>query len=326
MSQLVARYLLLALAVLLLNFALPRLLPGDPLDVEAPEGLNPASSTLTAEVRARLRAVYHLDRPLAGQLVAYLQDLARGDLGWSISRQAPVAKLIAERLPWTLGLLLGALLVAGLGGSLLGLLAAWGGGRVDRLVVAASTTLAAVPEFLVALVLLLVLAIGLGWFPLRGGRTPFAPTDPGLAGTLQTLADVVSHLALPALTLVLASTAAFVLLSRGAVRAVLPEPYLVTARAKGLPEREVALRHAARNAFLPVLTLFGLRVGHIFGGALVVERVFALPGLGLLAFEAIRARDYPVLQAVFLLGSLAVLLANLALEVAYRQLEPRRAP
>ena len=128
------------------------------------------------------------------------------------------------------------------------------------------------------------------------------------------------------LLLVLAGSAAFVLLARGAARAVLREPYLVTARAKGLPELRVALRHALPNAILPVLTLLGVRVGHVFGGAvggvIVVERVFSIPGLGLLAFEAVRARDYPVLQATFLLGSAAVLLASLAAELAYRWLVP----
>jgi peptide/nickel transport system permease protein len=126
-------------------------------------------------------------------------------------------------------------------------------------------------------------------------------------------------------TLVLATLAAFVLVARGAVRGVLAEPYLTTARAKGLRERWVALRHAAPNALLPALTFFGIRIAQVLGGAIVVERVFSVPGLGLLAFEAIRARDYPVLQAVFLLGSLAMLLMNLILDLVYRRLEPRHA-
>src|SRR5579884_160018 len=323
MARLTLRYALLAAAIVVLNFTLPRLLPGDPLDADAPQGLNAAASTLTAEARAQLRAYYHLDRPLAGQFLLYLEDLARGDLGWSISKSAPVSQLIGELLPWTLALLLTSLLVAGSGGALLGLLGAWRGGRVDQAVVTLASSLAAIPEFLMAMALLLTLSVGLGWFPLQGGRTVFAPTAEGPFGVLRALADVTWHLALPALTLVLATTTAFVLLARGAVRAVLAEPYLTTARAKGLPERWVALRHAAPNALLPVLTLFGVRVGQVLGGAIVVERVFSVPGLGLFTFEAIRARDYPVLQAVFLLGSLGVLLANLALEIIYRRLEPR---
>ena len=324
MLRLLLRYLLLAAAVVVLNFALPRLLPGDPLDFDAPEGMNPAAAPLTAEARERLRAYYRLDQPPAAQFLAYLGDLARGDLGWSLSRSAPVSYLVAERLPWTLGLVLTATLVAGFGGVALGVLAAWRGGRADRAVVQAASALAALPEFLVALALLLALAVGLRWFPLQGGRSAFAASPTDAAGALGALADLLWHLALPALTLVLATTAAFVLLARGAVRAVRAEPYLTTARAKGLGERQVALRHALPNALLPVLTLFGLRVGQVLGGAIVVERVFAVPGLGLFAFEAIRARDYPVLQAVFLLGSLGVLLVNLLLDLAARRLEPRR--
>jgi peptide/nickel transport system permease protein len=166
--------------------------------------------------------------------------------------------------------------------------------------------------------LLLALAVGLRWFPLQGGQTPFG--DTGLNAL-----DVVWHLSLPALTLVLATSGAFVLLARGAVLGVRDEAYLMAARARGLGELHVAVRHALPNSVLPVLTLFGVRLGQVLSGAVVVERVFSIPGLGLLSVEAIRAHDYPVLQAVFLLASLGVLLANFLLELAYRRLEPRRA-
>jgi peptide/nickel transport system permease protein len=159
------------------------------------------------------------------------------------------------------------------------------------------------------------LAVGLGWFPLQGGQSPFADATP---------LDVVWHLTLPALTLVLATSGAFVLLAGGSILRVKDEPYLTAARARGLGEVQVALHHALPNALLPVLTLFGVRLGQVLGGAVVVERVFSVPGLGLLSLEAIRARDYPVLQAVFLMASLAVLLANFLLELAYGRLEPRQ--
>lgn len=324
MLGLLLRYALLAIAVVLLNFALPRLLPGDPLDVDSADGMNAAASTLTAEARARLRATYHLDRSPTGQFVAYLQDLAHGDLGWSISKAAPVSRLIVERLPWTLGLIASSLLIAGLGGVLLGVLTAWRGGRIDWWIVSLSSALAAIPEFLVAMALLLTLGVGVGWFPLHGGRSAFAPRADGFAGSIDAVGDIAWHLALPALTLVLATTASFLLLTRGAVQAVLVAPYLTTARAKGLTEPAVALRHAIPNALLPVLTLFGLRVGQVLSGAIVIERVFAVPGLGFFTFEAIRTRDYPVLQAVFLVSSLGVLLVNLAVDLSYRWLEPRR--
>jgi peptide/nickel transport system permease protein len=314
------RYALLAAAVVVLNFALPRLLPGDPLSGTAEGGLGGAVPALTMQQQAQLRATYHLDQPLPRQFTIYLMDLGRGDLGWSISRSAPVSQLVAERLPWTLSLVLVAVVLAAAGGVALGLVAAWRGGRWDRALVGACSGLAALPEFLVGMLLLLGLAVGLGWFPLQGGETLFAPAGQAWPAVL---GDRLVHLALPGATLVVANLAAFVLLSRGAVRAVLAEPYLATARAKGLGETRVALQHALPNALLPVLTMFGMRLGQVLGGAIVVERVFAIPGLGLFAFQAIQTRDYPVLQAVFLIASLGVLFANFLLDLAYRRLEPR---
>jgi peptide/nickel transport system permease protein len=233
-----------------------------------------------------------------------------------------VSQLIGERLPWTLSLVLTAVVIAAAGGAALGLMAAWRGGTWDRLVVGVCSGLAALPEFLVGMALLLALAVGLGWFPLQGGETLFAPAGQTWPATL---GDRLVHLVLPGATLVVANLAAFVLLSRGAIRGVLAEPYLATARAKGLSEWRVALQHATPNALLPVLTMFGMRLGQVLGGAIVVERVFAVPGLGLFTFQAIQTRDYPVLQAVFLLASLGVLLANFVLDVIYRRLEPRAA-
>jgi peptide/nickel transport system permease protein len=258
-----------------------------------------------------LRATYHLDQPLAAQFAAYLGDLAHGDLGWSISRDAPVGQLIGERLPWTLGLVLTSLVVAAALGGALGVVAAWRGGRADGWLSTTSTLLAALPEFLVAMALVLVLAVGLHWFPLQGGRSAFSGDG---------LLDVIWHQTLPVLTLVLATSSGFMLLARGAVLGVMHAPYLTAARGKGLSETEVAVRHAVPNAVLPLLTLFAVRMGHVLGGALVVERVFAVPGLGLLAFEAIRARDYPILQAIFLLASLGTLCAMFGLELVYRRL------
>lgn len=328
MVRLVARYAVLALALVVLNFALPRLLPGDPLDVASAEGMASAAP-LPAEQRAQLRATYRLDEPVADQFAAYIRDLSRGDLGWSISRAAPVSGLVAERVPWTLALVLTATVVAGVVGGVLGLVAGWRGGRAGRAIISLATAVAALPEFLVAMGLLSVLAAGLHWFPLQGGRSPFAPAPTAAFGPLGPLADVAWHLFLPACSLVLATTAAFVLLTGGAVRDVVAEPYLLSARAKGLSEGRLAVGHAAPNALPPVLAFFGVRMGQVLGGALLVERVFAVPGLGLLTFEAIRARDYPVLQAVFLLSSAGVLLANLVVDaiarVMNRRLDPRGA-
>ncbi len=323
-ARLLIRYLLLALGVVLLNFLLPRLLPGDPLTVGAAEGLD-QGPPLSAAAAAHLRAYYHLDEPLPGQLFAYLGDLAHGDLGWSIARAAPVSDLLLARLPWTLGLLGSALVLSASGGTALGLLAGWvPGSRRDRVLVVLTATLAALPEFLVALGLLLLFAVTLRWFPLLGGRTLFVQYGADALGRGQRALDVAWHLVLPAAALVLAGTAGFALIARDVTAGLRTAPWLTVARAKGLSERQIALRHALPNLAGPLLTYFGLRLGAVFGGALVVERVFNVPGLGLLAYEAIRGRDYPVLQALFLLAGLGVLAANCAVEFLYLRLARRQ--
>ena len=322
--RLLVRYGLLAGGVVLLNFFIPRLLPGDPLAAAGGEGLDPVAP-LSGAAREQLRAYYRLDEPLARQLFAYLGDLVRGDLGHSIARPASVGGLILDRLPWTLGLLLVALLIAAVGGTALGVLAGWRPGRFrDRLLVSVASVLAAIPEFLLAIALLLVFAVAFGWFPLFGGRTLFADFGGGTGGTVRRVLDVAWHLSLPATTLAATGAAAFLLLARDATAGLRHAPWLVVARAKGLPEGWIVRRHALPNVAHPLLTFLGLRLGAVLGGALVVERVYGVPGLGLLGFQAVRARDYPLLQALFLVSGLGVLAANLAVEIALLALERRR--
>lgn len=322
--RLLGRYLALALGVVLLNFLLPRLLPGDPLAFRSGSGTDQAVP-LSAAAKEQLRAYYRLDQPMDRQLASYLGDLAGGDLGWSIARTAPVGDLIRDRLPWTLALVLSSLLISAVVGTAAGVLAGWAPGRVgDRLLVATAGALAAIPEFLVAIGLLLAFAVGLGWFPLFGGQTVFATFGDRGGGMARQTLDIGRHLALPAAALVVASTAPFLLLARDATAALRHEPWLVVARAKGMRERDIARRHALPNLAFPLVTFFGLRLGTVLGGALVVERVFGVPGLGLLGFQAIRARDYPVLQALFLLSGLGVLAANLVVDLISLRLETRR--
>lgn len=323
-ARLLIRYVLLAIAVVCLNFFIPRLLPGDPLGFSSGEGTDPAVP-LSAAAKAQLRAYYHLDEPLDRQFASYLRELARGDLGFSIARPAPVAALLFARLPWTLGLLLTSLLIAGMLGTALGMMAGWRPGSArDRVLVSVMAALSALPEFLIAIGLLLVFSIGLGWFPLLGGQTAFSSYEDDAAGWVRWALDILWHLTLPATTLVLSAAAGFLLIARDATVGTHREPWLIVARAKGLRERQVALGHALPNIAFPLLTFFALRLGSVLGGALVVERVFGVPGLGLLAFQSIRARDYPVLQALFLLAGLGVLAATFAAELAYLWLDRRR--
>jgi peptide/nickel transport system permease protein len=307
MRRLIARYALLCAMVLVINFVLPRLLPGDPFEPVATAEVG-ATAPLSAAARAQLRASYHLDESLNRQFVLYVADLSRGDLGWSIARSAPVAQLIGERLPWTLALVASATAIAAVVGVLVGITATWLGGAVDHTSLMLAATVAALPEFLIAMGLLLLFGVTLGWFPLQGGRSP-------LGGDAL---DVAWHLSLPALALFVASLASFLVVTRGALRSQLRQPYLLTARAKGLTEQQIAVRHLAPNALTPIATQLAVRLGHVLGGALVIERVFSIPGLGLLAFESIRTRDIPVLQAIFLIGSLGVLAANFLLDALLR--------
>ncbi len=323
---LLGRYAILACLVILLNFLIPRFLPGDPLAASLNGGLD-AAAPISATDRARLQDYYHLNQPVSSQFRVYVSDLMHGNLGWSISHSHPVGTLILQRLPWTLGLMLSSLVLAALIGTTIGIGATWFRGEsVERGAVSLAAILAAMPEFLVAIMLLLVFAIGLNWLPLGGGKSVFAQYGSGISGDLARMSDVVTHMILPVLALSLAGAAGFLLISRDAVVGMRHAEWLSLARAKGLRERQIVVRHLLPNVAMPLLTFFGLRLGAIFGGALVIERVFDLPGLGQLAFQAVQSRDYPVLQAVFLLSGLGVLSANLCLELIYLKFDPLERP
>ncbi len=309
-----ARFAGLALTVVVLNFAVPRMLPGSPATPGGDDAL-----LLPAAAHRALVDTYHLDLPLADQFERYLLGLARGHLGWSLTSHRPVGTIVAERLPWTLFLVGGAVVLAAALGGLLGWAAAWHRHRPGvRAAMAASVGVGALPEFLVAMLLIVTLASRSRIFPAGGALTPFI--DSG--GWARIAADAAWHAALPGLTLVAGLAPAFALLVRNALIPVMGERYLVTARAKGLPAGRVVW-HALRNALPPVATLFGLRLGAAVAGAAVVERIFAYPGMGSLLFEAIGARDYPLMQGVFLVSSLAVLSVNTLLDLVSTRLDPR---
>jgi len=319
------RPLLLLAILLVVDFALPRLLPGDPLAAPAAGGGQDSPIALTPEARARLLSYYGLDRPLPAQFGRFLLTTARGDLGYSIAFNQPVGALIARRIGWTLFLAGGALALSAVVGALLGLLAAWPGrGRAGAAARATGLALllpGILPEFVTGLVLVVAFTV---WWPIlpgRGALTPFRACDG--AALLGCAGDALRHAALPGLTLTLAHLPAFYLLMRGAARQELARGYVAVARAKGLGEWRVALTHVLRNALAPTLALLGTRVGLLLGGAVVVETVFAYPGLGYLTFQAIGARDYPLLQALFLLSGLAVLVAGLVGDLLLRLADPR---
>ncbi len=315
--RVIALYALTMVAVTLVVFALPRAMPGDPLSaLEDPDNNLYLSDPV---VRERLRSYYGLDQPLGEQFVHYIGGLARGDLGFSIARKAPVSGLIRAHLPWTLLLMGVSLGLASVLSFMAGVAATWRrGGAGDHWLMVGMTAARAVPEYALAAVLLIVFAVVLPIFPLAGARTPFNEF-----GRVEGLLDVGRHLVLPASALTLSLLGTKLLLVRNTMISTLGQDYMLLARAKGLPDRLQKYRHAGRNALLPFLTIVGIQTGFAVGGSVFVETVFAYPGMGTLILRAVEARDYPVLEATFLVLAFVVLAVNLLLELVYARVDPR---
>jgi peptide/nickel transport system permease protein len=303
-----------ALAVTL-AFVVMRLAPGDPLARLTED------RPLAPEAMARLRAQYGLDQPVARQFAAFLGGVARGDLGTSILRGQAVTTLLAERLPATLLLGGTALLLNFTVGVWLGAWqAAKAGSRADRWLTRLVLAGYALPSFWLGLVLAWVFAVELRWFPVGFMRDPLLSRE---APLFTRLLDLLHHLVLPAATLSIVTLAATARYQRAAMLGALAQPFVRTARAKGLPERAVRWRHAWPNALGPVLALFGLWLPLLVAGSVFVEQVFAWPGVGTLAAEAIMARDYPLIMGATILVALAVVAGSLLADLLHRLVDPR---
>jgi peptide/nickel transport system permease protein len=302
------------LVIVALNFLLLQLAPGDAADVLAGE-----AGSATPEFMAQLRKTFGLDQPLAVQLLLYVKNIVSFDLGFSFRHNMPVVDLIGSRLGPTLLLMVTVLLVAVGVGTLLGAFAARNLNRWQDNLISMLTVLAyATPVFWAGLMLIVVFSIQLGWFP-TSGMQKVAAFHEGFAK----VRDIAHHLVLPALTLTMFYLALYTRLMRASVLEQFSMDYVVTARAKGLTERQIARRHVLRNAVLPVLTMAGVQVGGLLGGAVVVETVFAWPGLGLLAYESLFARDLNLLLGIFFVCTCLVVVVNLVVDVAYSLLDPR---
>lgn len=317
-GRLVVVYTVTVFLLVSVNFALPRALPGDPIDALVDAGS--PSHVRDEALRAELIQYYGLDRPLVEQYRRYLSDLARGNLGVSIRYNVPVADLLKERLPWTLLLVLTSISVAVAVGWLAGIHSGWRRGRpADRGLLTLFLGLHSFPVFFVGSVALFVFSVRLGWFPLAGARTPFLED----AGLPSLLADIAYHLALPAAVLAASFVTSQYLNMRASMVGELGADHLVLARAKGLPERWIKYRYAARNALLPAVTLTAVHLSFAVTASILVETVFAYQGVGSLVFEAVAFRDYPTLQACFLVLSIGVVTANFLADALYRRLDPR---
>ncbi len=290
--------LVVVLGVCTLVFLLIHLVPGDPVEAMLGENAQVAD-------REALRQALGLDRPLGEQYLAYLQRLARLDLGLSFQDRRPVAAILGERLPATLELTIAALALALTLALPLGVLAArHRGSPLDTGAMGLSLVGISIPNFWLGPLLILVFSLWLGWTPVSGREGP-------------------ASLILPALTLGTGMAAILARMVRGSILEVLGEDYVRTARAKGLSEGRVLWGHALRNAWLPILTLIGLQLGGLLGGAVITETVFAWPGVGSLLVEAIQSRDYPVVQACVLLVSLSYVFVNTLTDLVYSWVDPR---
>jgi peptide/nickel transport system permease protein len=302
MRSYLARRLLLALPVVLgvatLVFLLIHLIPGDPVEIMLGEAALPTD-------REALREALGLDRPILEQYGSFLLGLARGDLGVSLQQRRPVTDLIREHYPATLELTLAAMLISLLIALPAGILS---GIRqysfLDHSTMFLALVGVSMPNFWLGPLLIWVFSIQLGWFPVSGKG--------GLA-----------HLLLPALTLGASMAAIVARMTRSSVLEVLREDYVMTARAKGLSEARIVLKHVLRNAMLPVLTVVGLQFGALLAGSIIIETIFSWPGLGTLMVKAIQTRDYPVVQGCVLVISLSYVLVNLLTDLLYSVIDPR---
>ena len=313
-----AFYAFTAWAAITINFFLPRMLKGDPISAY----LQKNQGEVSPEAIDSLRILFGLDstKSLWRQYVEYWGLLFHGDLGRSFSRGlAPVSDIIATALPWTVGLVGLATIFSFIIGTSLGALIGWRRGSRADAVVPIATFLSTVPYFWMGLIVIAVFSSTLGWLP--ASHAYDKGTAPGWSWEF--IGQVIQHGALPAITIVVASLGGWVLGMRNMMMTVLDEDYVTVAQAKGLKPRRVLVNYAARNALLPQLSSFALSLGFIVGGTLVMELVFSYPGVGKLLLEATNSKDYPLMQGLFLVISLAVLLANILADVAYAILDPR---
>lgn len=309
-----AQSLGLILAVIVLNFVLIHIAPGDAATAIAGD-----QSASDPEVIEQIREQYGLDRPLPIQLAVYIGNVLQGDLGNSIWFNEPVTSLLADRIGPTLLLSAAALGFAVIVGVAIGTAAAR---KPESLLSHSVTVLAligfAMPAFWTGLLLLILVGVRFDFFPVSGIH------DVDFEGNwIESWLDIGQHLILPALTLGIIYLAQYSRLSRASMLEVLESDYVRTARAKGLSERSVVFKHGLRNGIIPVVTILGLQFGAVLSGAILVESVFAWPGLGRLAFEAVTRRDTPVLLGVLLLVSVSVIVANLLTDLVYRLIDPR---
>lgn len=314
-------YLVALWAALTLNFLIPRLLPGNPVDILLAK-LQQRGGTVTAETRAAYELLLggNTSDPIIVQYGSYLANVLRGDLGVSVTYfPAPVSEVIGQSLPWTIALIGIATVLSFIIGVGLGAFVGWKPGTWLDSLVPATTLLAAVPYFWLALILVYALSTGLGLFPSQGGYD--VVLNPGW--NLEFIQSALYYGFLPALTIVIASLGGWLLGMRNMMVSTLSEDYILTAHAKGLAPGRILRGYAARNAVLPSIAGFAISLGFVVGGSVVTEQVFSYPGIGSKLLSAVTNNDYALMQGLFLFITLAVLGANLVVDLFYGMIDPR---
>lgn len=303
-----------------LNFLIPRLMPGTPAEAALSKfaGMGPVSSAQLRAIQATLGVPHG---SLISQYGQYLNDIAHGKFGISYTYfPEPVSKLIIQALPWTLALVGVVTIMAFIIGTLFGVLAAWRRNKLfDSLATVSCTFSSAFPYFWTGLLFLFVFGFVLGWFPIKGGYGASVTPDV----SLNFFGDALYHSLLPAGTLLVSGMGGWLLGMRNNMIPVLGEDYVTFAEANGLRSRKIALRYAARNAILPNLTGFGMALGFVVSGSILTEVVFSYPGVGFLLYNAVINNDYPLMQALFLIITITVLVANFLVDLLYGWLDPR---
>lgn len=313
-------YLIAAWAAITFNFFLPRMMPGDPGSVLLAK-LRGQGDIRPETIEAMMKAYGVSDDPLILQYFDYLKNLFKGELGVSTSWfPAPVTQVIGTGFIWTVLLMSAALLVSFGIGSVLGVIGAWKRGSwMDNVTPPVFVFLGSLPYFWIAPLILFAFAFNLQWFPARHAYN----TDLSPEFSWAFISSVITHMVLPVMSILIVSIGGWLLGMRNTMIAVLSEDYVTMAEAKGLDSRQVMFRYGARNALLPVLTSFGMSLGFLLSGSLFTEMIFAYPGMGYLLINSVRNLDYPLMQGLFLMIALAVLLANLIVDLLYARLDPR---
>jgi len=291
--------------------------PGDPMDIYLESARR---RQMDPQVIEMIREKYGLDQPVHVQYVKWLSNVVRGDFGESFRHRRPVTSMLAEAIPYTLQLTVLALLFDAIVGIALGILSAVRQySRLDKLVTVGSLVVYAIPGFWLALMLVLVFSVQLGWFPTSQTRS----MDYDLLSLGGRIADRLWHLVLPVFVMGVASAAGTARYMRNRLLEVLNEEYVVAARARGFTERVVIVKHAVRTALIPIITIYGLSLPFLLGGATIIETIFAWPGMGRLTVEAVGGRDYPLIMATTTMAAVLTVVGNLLADIAYAWADPR---